>query len=1228
MKSKIKKTNVAILSIVVLGTWLSTPVWAVRAPEDVPVTLNQKALLTANNTAAAQANALIRDMSDLDMLDVHLDLWLTTKEEIIEALLDTLQKHPDYIGGLDVDQLKLIYASHVDGGGSPELGYVIFIQFQKDLEVEETYVRFTVKLLDRRAEIMSAHAKVYPHLTPAVGGSAQTSTQLKKKAANAIGLDHKKVKIKKKNRKLRFIEGKWRKVTEINFEKSFYKGVVDEATGESWSEDTRIFADVSGKVQGRGILFDPFSPTLDTLKLEDLLVTVLDWDDFTDVNGDYLIPGLAGWDPSAKLKGRWSDVIDIVENLPVSLIQNPVGTIDLMFNPTGNDENATAQVNAYYHTTFIHNFLVPYLSDPSPINDFDEVLGDDPIPTITNIDSSCNAFYTTVTPSINFYTQGTSGSNTCPNTAYDTVVYHEYGHFIDDMYGGITNFGLSEGWGDVIAILSTDQPEAAEGFFGPGTTLRTGDNNYQYIPNDEVHALGQAWAGFGWHFRENLINSAEFAGNEAAAAALTRDLILPTIEANAIDIPNAVFEVIIRDDLVYGNGDLVDGTPHFAEIINAANQHSIPLGAFFPFSSIDEPAKNASFRQKDGPVAIIGTASGGDFNFYELYYGVGRSPATWILIPSPGTTVVNDNVLGMWDIADLLDGLYTIKLEVNWTSGAKFISTREVGLQAVPPIQITFDTGTQSYPAISGDRIVWMDYRNGNYDIYLYDLSQPELGAQQITTDLSGQYAPAIDGTRIVWRDLRNGNYDIYLYDLSQPELGAQQITFEPSAQLGHDIDGTRIVWHSSQNGNKDIYLYDLNQPEKGAQQITFDSFDQSSPAIDGTQIVWRDRRNGNTDIYHYDLSQPEQGIQKITTEDPSDHYEAAISGNTIVWRDWLNDHSEVYLYDLSQPDQGILQITNAPAENRVERNHPSIDGTRIVWEDWRSGRENPNIYLYDITTGQEKQITTYPSKKYSPVIDGARIVWFDDRNGAWDIYLKDLDVDNDGILNNDDNCPNDPNSGQEDIDFNGVGDVCEVCGDGVVHLATEECDGDDFGGTTCSDMNTDFVSGTLNCSNDCLSINTGLCLSRPANITSPVPAVVTGNAPVFTWEVLQGHLTYYIQIFVGTGTYNSTDGGDFIFYGRADGFNAYSTSTYLNNSLTAIKNKPELTQDWPQDGSQVTVRLFTQLTDMTSTFKEFIFISDPPAVASAAASSSLEETEPTSPTKGKKGGGKGGKKK
>jgi len=68
--------------------------------------------------------------------------------------------------------------------------------------------------------------------------------------------------------------------------------------------------------------------------------------------------------------------------------------------------------------------------------------------------------------------------------------------------------------------------------------------------------------------------------------------------------------------------------------------------------------------------------------------------------------------------------------------------------------QITTNASDQYSPVIYGNKIVWQDYRNGNWDIYIYDLSTKK--ETQITTNTSDQYSPAIYGDRIVWVDYRD----------------------------------------------------------------------------------------------------------------------------------------------------------------------------------------------------------------------------------------------------------------------------------------------------------------------------------------------------------------------------------------------------------------------------------------------------------------------------------------
>ena len=182
-----------------------------------------------------------------------------------------------------------------------------------------------------------------------------------------------------------------------------------------------------------------------------------------------------------------------------------------------------------------------------------------------NIVNTCNAYYTGNT--INFYQAGGG----CSNTSFSTVIAHEWGHGCDDRYGGISQTnGLSEAWGDISGCFLLDSPDLGSGFQTAGVPLRSANNTTQYPSGSGPHAQGQSFMGFAWKLRDRL---AITLASRPAAIALTNDIVLGTIVADATNQADAVLQVFIADD---NDGNLANGTPNSVDLIWACNQHSLP----------------------------------------------------------------------------------------------------------------------------------------------------------------------------------------------------------------------------------------------------------------------------------------------------------------------------------------------------------------------------------------------------------------------------------------------------------------------------------------------------------------------------------------------------------------------------------------------------------------------------------------------------------------------------
>jgi hypothetical protein len=451
------------------------------------------------------------------------------------------------------DDLAAVRAVTTRGNGAP-LVHLSTRQLIDGVPVHGTYLNLTLRTGRSGPELAASAYHLYA--APRV----DTTVQL----GEAAALDAARGALRMANGQLRSrelmvfpLDGGLRLVWAVDLAGSDRRALVranGSRAGEVSVWDDRVF-DADGVVRGNvavgGAPGNQGVPQL--LPLRDLSVSDGGASALTGVDGAFALTG-TGATVSATLTGPAATVLDATgANVSASAPAGSGVALDL----GGTDEGTLAQVTAFHGVTATHQFLV---ANGLPAADFGA-----PLVTNTNLNDTCNAYYSPFARTINFFRSGGG----CFNSAELSIIAHEYGHFTDDLYGGITEGGLSEGWGDVLACLLRQNPIVGGDIF-PGDIIRTCDNAYQYPPggSDEVHALGQAWAGFVWHARENLIAQL----GEAEGDALVRALVLPGLPSNAADIPANIREVFLRDD---DDGDLANHTPHWDALLAAANQHGL-----------------------------------------------------------------------------------------------------------------------------------------------------------------------------------------------------------------------------------------------------------------------------------------------------------------------------------------------------------------------------------------------------------------------------------------------------------------------------------------------------------------------------------------------------------------------------------------------------------------------------------------------------------------------------
>jgi hypothetical protein len=163
-----------------------------------------------------------------------------------------------------------------------------------------------------------------------------------------------------------------------------------------------------------------------------------------------------------------------------------------------------------------------------------------------------------------------------PNTAWGSVLHHEYGHHMVDKAGsGQGQYG--EGFGDCMSVIMADDPKLGVGFYGNCTqALRTADNSFQYPCTSDIHTCAQLLSGAVWDTRDALLASHPGDYLEILSGLVINSVLLHT---GTQITPQITIDFLTLDD---DDGLLDNGTPHYNEICEGFNAHNLDCPALAP----------------------------------------------------------------------------------------------------------------------------------------------------------------------------------------------------------------------------------------------------------------------------------------------------------------------------------------------------------------------------------------------------------------------------------------------------------------------------------------------------------------------------------------------------------------------------------------------------------------------------------------------------------------------
>ncbi len=351
-------------------------------------------------------------------------------------------------------------------------------------------------------------------------------------------------------------------------------------------------------------------------------------------------------------------------------------------------------------------------------------------------------------------------------------------------------------------------------------------------------------------------------------------------------------------------------------LMNVSLLSSVALGQQWQVTAITDGSQRIQYPRVSGSNVAWQQYDGHDWEIY-LYDGSTIKRLTDNDVDDTVPDVSNGHVAwyrGEYDDASLLYDGTTIMSGIGNNTDMKLepgglIWSTVIAPEIVSHVYLFDGTATKKLsvdgtyanhnPDMSGNKVVWSSFKNGDNSAYLYDGTSSVLLPENVGL---GQ-VPKISGNNIigVGIDADGINDQVFLYDgVTNKPLGNTS-----SHDILPRIAGQNVAWSSCDNSVCEVFTYQAGQ----AKQLSFDSVRTYAPLVSESFVVYNVYDGVDFDIYIYD------GVNTVRfTDNELDDTVFDISGNTFVWTQSDRRHSQILMatYVVPEPTSLMLLVCGA----------------------------------------------------------------------------------------------------------------------------------------------------------------------------------------------------------------------------------------------------------------------------------------------------------------------------